>query len=724
MPEPDKFPWPKRVRTPTVLQMEAVECGAASLGIILAHYGRQVPLEELRIACGVSRDGSKASNVVMAARNYGLEARGFKVEDVADLKNHPLPCIIFWNFNHFLVLEGFSDRKIFINDPATGPRTVSHDQFDKAFTGVILTFKPGPGFQRGAEQGFNLLRSLKDRFHGSNRPLKMAVAASLLLIIPGILAPTFSRIFVDEFLISMSRDWLRPLLVAMIVTALLRGVLTWLQQRYLLQMEVRLSLLTSTRFFWHVLRLPAVFFTQRYSGEIGSRVVINDMVATLLSGQLATALLGLFSMAVLFVVMLYYSVFLTLLTAGVALINFLVLHLISRKRIDASQLLLQEEGKLIGTTMSGLQMMETLKAAGCEDDFFTRWSGYHARTLNARQSLGFANHFLVVFPMFLMSLNCLVILGVGGWLVMTGAMTLGMFVAFLALMALFLEPVNRLVALGGSLQAVYGGLRRLDDVIKYPVDPQTSDPVPAEPQKILKLSGKLELRNITFGYSRLEPPLIENFSLTLTPGERVALVGTSGCGKSTISKLVCGIYEPWSGEILIDGIPRQSISRATWTNSFAMVDQDIFLFEGTVRENLSLWDLSTPEPWIVNGAKDACLHEDVAARPGAYDSQVEEAGRNFSGGQRQRLEIARALVNNPTLIVLDEATSALDSKTEKTIDENLRRRGCTCLIIAHRLSTIRDCDQILVLDGGKVVEQGRHNELMQKDGVYADLVKN
>ncbi len=722
--ETPSAPSRQRVRTPTVLQMEAVECGAAALSMILSYYGRIVPLEELRSACGVSRDGSKASNLVRAARTYGLEARGYKFENPDQLKTQTFPLIVFWNFNHYLVVEGYDSKRFYLNDPGFGPRTVTVDEFDKSFTGVALMFRAGADFRKGGEER-GVWKSLALRLRGCESALSFVVLVSLGLVIPGLVVPAFSKIFVDDFLVSSRADWLKPLLLGMALTALARGALTWLQQQYLARMETKLALTSSSHLFWHVLRLPVVFFMQRFSGEIGSRVLVNDMLAQLISGQLATNILGLITMFFFGMVMFQYSALLAGTSVLIAIFNLVALQIISRKRKDANRRLLQEQGKLMGTTTSGLQMVETLKATGAEDDFFSRWAGYQAKALNAQQNLGVATRFLDVVPAFLTLVNSAAVLGLGGFLVMRGSLSLGMLVAFQTLMASFIEPVNRLVLLGSSLQIVEGGLKRLDDVLQYPLDPQTAIPALSESsgKKVFKLTGHLELRDVTFAYSRLDAPLIENFSLTLHPGERVALVGPTGCGKSTISKLVSGLVEPWSGQILFDGRTREEIPRAVLANSVALVDQEIFLFEGTIRENLALWDATAPEAAIVQAAKDACIHDEIAERPESYEASVEEAGRNFSGGQRQRLEIGRALVNNPTILIMDEATSALDSKTEKQIDENLRRRGCTCLIIAHRLSTIRDCDEIIVLDRGKVIQRGTHETLVSEPGLYADLIR-
>ncbi|HEY1110765.1 MAG TPA: NHLP family bacteriocin export ABC transporter peptidase/permease/ATPase subunit [Opitutaceae bacterium] len=721
---PSQPPLVERRRTPPVLQMEAIECGAAALGSILEYHGRYVPLAELRLACGISRDGSKAVNIVRAARTYGLEAKGFRKEDLGGLATLPFPLIVFWNFKHFLVVEGIGGDRVFLNDPACGPRSVTFAQFDEAFTGVALTFKPTAEFKREGQRP-EAWRALRERLRGCERPLLFILLVSLALVIPGLVIPVFSQVFVDEFLVRGRTDWLTPLLAGMAATALLRAALTWLQQHYLLRFETKLAISSASRCFWHILRLPVNFFTQRYAGEVGHRVGLNDQVATLLSGQLATHAFGLVAMAVYALVMLNYSVLLTLLGVGLAAANLAVLYVISQKRTDDNQRLLQESGQVAGATMSGLQMIETIKATAGESDFFARWSGFQARVLNAQQALGATTHLLAAVPPLLTALNHAAVLGFGGYLVMEGRLTLGMLVAFQSLMASFIEPSNRLVVLGTLLQKIQGSLVRLGDVLDHRLDPVLTQPEPAPTPGVraqLKLTGELELRDVTFGYSRLDPPLLRNFSLHLRPGARIALVGRTGCGKSTVARLVSGLYEPWQGEILFDGRPRAGIPRTVLASSLALVDQEVFLFEGSARENLTLWDSTAPDASVVRAAKDACIHDEIAGRNGGYDCRIEESGRNFSGGQRQRLEIARALVNQPTLLLFDEATSALDTITEKLIDTHLRRRGCACLIVAHRLSTIRDCDEIVVMDQGQIVQRGTHEELSAKPGLYAELL--
>jgi NHLM bacteriocin system ABC transporter peptidase/ATP-binding protein len=717
LPKPPK----RRVKTPTILQMEAVECGAAALSIVLAYFGRWVALEELRHECGVSRDGSKASNVLKAARKYGLDAKGYKYDTLEKLFDLKFPAILFWNFNHFLVLEGFDGEKAYLMDPAGGPRVITMQELDASYSGVVLTFECGPEFKKGGEAP-NLLPALRRRLVGSESALLYTILCGLLLVIPGLVIPTFTRVFIDDYLLAGQAWLITPLMLAMAATVAIQGALTWLQRYYLLRLETRLALGTSSRFFNHILRLPAAYFGQRFAGEIGSRVQINDKVAKVISGKLATTVIDSVMTVFYALLMFTYSVSLTFVVIGIAMLNVAAVKLAARIRTDASRRLMQDKGKLMGTAMNGLRMIETLKATGSEGEFFGRWSGYYAKSINTEQQLNVLSQISGAVPPFVQTMSTAAVLVLGGIKVMEGELTVGMLVAYQTLLGSFTRPLTSFVQFGSTLQELQADMNRLDDVIRYPEDKQYSAGAGQAQPKRVKLSGKVELRNITFGYSPLDKPLVENFNLVVQPGRRVALVGSSGSGKSTVAKLVSGLYEPWSGEVLFDDVPRSALARDLVVNSLGVVDQEVFLFGGSVSENVTMWDPTIALPRITEACRDAAIAEVIEAREGAYQSRVQEGGGNFSGGQCQRLEIARALVGDPSIIILDEATSALDPTTEVWIDESIRRRGCTCLIIAHRLSTIRDADEIVVLDRGKIVQRGTHEEMKDKDGPYRRLI--
>lgn len=704
-------------RTPAVLQLEATECGAAALAMVLGHFGRFVPLDELRTLCGVSRDGAKASSVLRAGRRLGLEAKGLRAEP-EHLKNLAGPMIAFVNFNHFVVVEGSDGRHVWINDPADGRRRETLEEFSESFTGVVLTFKRGPEFEPGDTRP-SLAASLAGRFAGLKGPLTFLALVSLALVIPGILLPVFTRIFVDYVLVREMDDYLGPLLVGMALTALARIVLTALQTRTLTATRMAMTLVTGRRLMSRLMRLPIAFFDQRFAGEIADRVRLNESLSGLLTGQLALAAVNLVAAFFFLVVMLLYHWLLALGVLALAIGNVLVLAASTRVLSERYRKISIDHGKLMGARIAGLKDMETFKASGAEDLLFARWLGLTTATVNGTQRAAGLSAWIAPLPGLIGALTAALVLIGGGFAVMAGDFSIGELVAFQTLAASFSAPIAALAGFGSELQQIRSYTGRLDDVLNQRPDPRFE----SEPASTTALPrGHLRLAEVSFGYAPLDPPLIDRLDLEVLPGQRIALVGASGSGKSTLGKIIAGLETPRSGACLIDGLPLADWPRAGLAQRLAYVAQQVRLFEGTVRDNLSLWDTGLAEADMIRAARDARIHEVVSGRPGSYDAEVAEGGLNFSGGERQRLEIARALATDPALLVLDEATSALDPVTELEVLEAIRRRGLTCIIIAHRLSAIRDCDQIVVLDRGRVVERGTHRSLMGSGGAYAALI--
>ncbi|WP_411200914.1 NHLP family bacteriocin export ABC transporter peptidase/permease/ATPase subunit [Streptomyces cyaneofuscatus] len=715
---------PRSVRTPTVLQMEAVECGAAALAMVLAHHGRHVPLEELRIACGVSRDGSRASNVLKAARSYGFRATGMQMESAA-LAGVRAPAILFWEFNHYVVYDGpgrrLGRRGVYVNDPDKGRRFVPDEDFDTSFTGVVLVLEPTGDFRRGGRKP-GVLRAIPNRLRSTRPTLLAALLASLLLVAVGAAVPALSRTYIDMFLIGGQTSLLGPLFASMAAMVALTAALTGLQQANLLRGRIISSTLGSARFLRHLLRLPVTFFAQRSPADLVQRLQSNDTVAETLARDLAAA--GVDGVVVILYALLMwtYDPQLTVVGVLIALLNIVAMRVVIRLRAAHTQKLRADTARLTNTSYTGLQLIETMKATGGEDGYFRRWAGQHATTLEEQQRLGVPTAVLSVVAPTLATLNSALILWIGGLRAVEGYISIGLLVAFQALVARFSAPITRLNGVAGRIQDFAADVARLRDVESFPVDPLYSRDEPEPGTR--RLTGHVTLEDLTFGYSPLDKPLLTGFSLTVGPGRQIALVGGSGSGKSTVSRLISGLYTPWEGTIRIDGQRLEDIPRGALAASVSFVDQDIFLFEGTVRDNVALWDPSITDEAVITALRDAELYEDVIARrPEGIHRRVEQDGRNFSGGQRQRLEIARALVRRPSVLVLDEVTSALDARTEQAVIANLRRRGCACVVIAHRLSTVRDSDEIVVLDHGTVVERGRHEALVAAGGPYAELVR-
>ena len=711
----------KAAKVPVVMQMEALECGAACLAMVLAYYGKWMPLEQVRVDCGVSRDGSKAGNVMKAARSYGLEAKGYRMGLEAVKGISAFPCIIHWNLNHFVVLCGFRGNHACINDPARGSVKVTMDEFDKAFTGIVMVFAPTENFEPDGKRTSTLAFARK-RLPGAGAAMVFVMLTSIIGYVFTLLNPAFSRFFMDRLLTGENSELLMPFIALVAAVSLLQVFVTAIRAVYSLKINGKMAVVGSGSFMWKVLKMPMEFFSQRMAGDLLTRHKANETIAEQLVNTLTPLALSAVMMVFYLVVMLRYSPLLTLVGLVSILINIVMSRVISEKRVNITRVQTRDAGKLMSATVSGIRMVETIKASGAENGYFQRWAGYQASVNEQNTKYTRLNQYLGFIPAFITTLANALVLVLGIWLCMRGEFTLGMVTAFQSFLASFLSPAMTLVTAGQTLQEMRTQMERVQDVMEYPEDPYFSDAPVSEDEDYDKLTGAVELRNVTFGYSKLDPPLIENFSLNLKPGGRVALVGASGCGKSTISKLISGLYQPWSGEILFDGKPISEIDRAVFTGSVAVVDQDIILFNDTIANNIKMWDDSIEDFEVILAARDAQIHDDIIARPGGYQGKITEGGRDLSGGQRQRLEIARVLAQDPHIVIMDEATSALDARTEYEVTNAVKERGVTCIIIAHRLSTIRDCDEIIVLDHGKVVERGTHEELFKKGGYYTELI--
>ncbi len=708
-------------KVPVIMQMEALECGAASLTMILAYYDKWIPLEQVRADCGVSRDGSNAKNVLKAARSYGLTAKGYRYEP-EDLKQKgKFPCIIHWNFNHFVVLNGFKGNKAILNDPAKGTYSVPMETFDRSFTGICLMFEPGENFEPSGKPK-SVLSFAKKRLVGTGVAIAFVMLTTIISSLLGIISPAFSRIFMDRLLTGQNPDWFYPFIIGLAALSAIQLIVAWIRTVYSLRIDGKLATVGTTSFMWKVLRMPMEFFSQRMAGDIASRQSANASIAKNLVNTFAPLALNTIMMVFYLVVMIRYSLLLTLVGLLSILVNLLMSRIISQKRINLTRVQMRDAGKLAGATVAGIEMIETIKASGAENGYFEKWSGYQASVNTQKVKFAKLNQYLGLIPSLVSTLTNTAVLMLGVWLTIEGAFTVGMIMAFQGFLSSFTAPASTLISAGQTLQEMRTEMERIEDVMEYPIDPIYENEVQAENYD--KLSGDIELKNVTFGYSRLAEPLIKDFNMTLKPGSRVAFVGASGCGKSTLSKLISGLYQPWSGEILFDGKTMKEIDRSVFTGSLAVVDQDIILFEDTIANNIKMWDESIEDFEMILAARDARLHEDIMRRDGGYQYKITEGGKDFSGGQRQRMEIARVLAQDPTIIIMDEATSALDAKTEYEVVKAIKDRGITCIVVAHRLSTIRDCDEIIVLDRGNVIERGTHEELYAKGGLYTQLVSN
>lgn len=713
----------KVAKVPFIMQMEALECGAASLAMILAYYEKWIPLEQVRRDCGVSRDGSNARNVMLAARNYGLEAIGYRFEPDYLRDNGTFPCIAHWEFNHFVVVDGFKNGKVYLNDPARGTVTVSFEEFDEKFTGICVLFSPTDKFEPEGKRK-STLEFAKKRLIGCGVAIAFVVAMNIINSLIGVINPVFSRIFMDRLLTGKDPGWHIPFIMVMAAFGFIQLISQFISTIYSRRIDGKMSIYGTTSYMWKVLNLPMDFFSQRYAGDILSRRAGNATISNSLIYTFAPLVLNAFMMVFYLVVMLKNSVILTMIGISSIVVNMLISRIISAHRVNISRIQMRDAGKLSSCTTAGIEMIETIKSSGAEDGYFQKWAGYQASVNTQKVKFSKLNQYLGIVPSMVSALTSTMVLAMGVYLVIKGQFTIGMITAFQGFLSSFSAPASTFISTGQTMQELRTDMERIEDVMEYPDDNNGAFRYTDGEGGYKKLRGVVEMKNVTFGYSKLAEPLIKDFSLKLERGSRVAFVGESGCGKSTLSKLLSGLYSPWEGEILFDGHPMSEIDRSVFTGSLAVVDQDIIMFEDTISSNIRMWDESIKEFEVIASARDAQIHDDIMARDGGYEYKMIEGGTDFSGGQRQRMEIARVLAQDPTIVILDEATSALDARTEYDVVNAIKDRGITCIVIAHRLSTIRDCDEIIVLKHGEVVDRGTHEELYAKEGYYKELVQS
>lgn len=706
-------------KVPVIMQLEELECGAASLCMVLGYYHKWIPIEEVRNTCGVSRDGVSAGNILRAARFYGLNASGYRCPVSTLMKNVTFPCIAFVHGCHFIVVCGVKNGTIYVNDPAKGNDKYTEKEFDEIFNNILIQFSPSESFQPSCKPK-SMLSYVKKRLKGTTVAIVFACLTGIIASMIGVISPAFSRVFLDYLLPGENPQWVWPFLILLAIFDFVQIIMTGLQSVYSLRINGKMAVIGNSTFMWKILKMPIQFFSQRRAGDIQQRQASNATIASTLIETFAPLFLNMLMMLFYLGVMLKYSWILTMIGLFSMSVNILLSQYIAKKRINITRVSMKESANLASTTIIGIDMIESLKSTGAENGFFTKWAGIQANANAQQVQYAKTDVYLSMIPQFITTVTNYLILLSGAWLIMSGEFTIGKLMAFQGFLGSFMSPAITLVDTGRTLQEMRTDMERIDDVMEYPDENIFSEKTDSIYQS---LSGKIEMKDVVFGYNILSKPLIENFNLSIELGQSIAIVGDSGCGKSTISKLLSGIYEPWSGKILFDGKPLKEIYKGVFRSSVAVVDQDITLFEGTIADNIRMWDPNVDDMEIMQASKDAQFHDDVMKRPHGYKGKLQEDGRDLSGGQRQKLEIARALASNPSILIMDEATSALDAKNEYEVLQAVKKRNITCIMIAHRLSTIRSCDKICVMENGKIQGIGTHEELMKNNALYKNLVR-
>lgn len=709
----------KRVKTPTILQMEATECGATSLSIILAYYGLYISSEKAREMCGVSRDGSKAINIVKAARMLGMDAEGLVVQDIQALRLIEAPFIVFWKFEHFLVVEGIKKNKVYVNDPATGPKVISIEEFDKSFTGVVLLIAPGEDFKPSGKEEQSLWGLLYNYFKSDFPELSYIFLISIVLAIPQASLAFFIEFFIDNIVINEQTQWMTGFIGSMVFVITSIVILFWIQQYFIIRYKLLFSIKNVPLFFRKLLHLPMSFYTQRSSGDVANRMLVFDAISEKITKAISESVNSMLMIAIYSVIIIMINHVIGMVTLAITLINFSILILAKRKIADLASRFSYDQAKMFGIEYSGVQMIEELKFMSGENKFFSRWLGFKSKIIQTQQRIDFYTALISLLPSTLYFLNLVLLVIFSLHFVVQGTISIGGVIAIYTLILLISAPVINIMDHFLKINELKTDLVRIHDVAL--ASKRTRVVNKKMKKKDLHTDHLIEIKKLTFGYSVLEAPILSDINLKIKKGHSIAITGISGGGKSSLLNLACGLYEPWLGEIYFNGKNIKNIPSKELYSKIAYVDQNIFLFEGTIRDNITMWDNSINDARINKVLKAVCIYDTIIAK-GGLDYNINEGGTNISVGQAQRIELARALLKSPELILLDEVTSALDTVTEARIYENLRKMDCTFLIVAHRLSAIKHCDQIVLIENGSITESGSYEELMQQNGRFKEFI--